>query len=177
LALALAAPLPAAAQSVAVIGGGQAQECYQAVKRGMGSRMVVALCTQALTTEHLSRADRAATHVNRGVIALRARDAEAAMTDFDAALRMSPGLGAAFLNRAAASLLVGRWMIADADATTALNLGVEEAWAAHFNRGVARERLGDVRGAWQDFTRAAELAPAEPAPKAELARFEVRAGS
>jgi tetratricopeptide (TPR) repeat protein len=176
LGLALAAPGTTLGQSIAVIGGGYAQECYEAVKRGMGSRMVSETCTRALSGESLSRADRAATHVNRGIIALRARDSAVAMADFDAALRIAPGLGAAYLNRSAASLLTGAWLTAETDASTALSLGVEEPWAAHFNRAVARERQGDVRGAWEDFTRASTLAPEEAAPKAELARFEVRSG-
>jgi Tfp pilus assembly protein PilF len=167
----------ASAQSVQVIGGGLAHECYVLVRGGGQSRLVRDLCTRALETEALSQKDRAATYVNRGIVALRNRDPAPALSDFDAALSAEPSLGAAFLNRSGAYLLTGQWFKAQIDADTAIAMGAgKDTWAAHFNRGVALERLGDVAGAWRSFTTAQTLAPNQPEPKAELARFEVKAG-
>ena len=44
---------------------------------------------------------------------------------------------------------------------------------AYYNRGVAEERLGDVRSAYFDYRTASQLKPDWSLPKIELARFTV----
>jgi tetratricopeptide (TPR) repeat protein len=59
--------------------------------------------------------------------------------------------------------------------TEALSLGVAEPHKAYFNRAAARERLGDVRGAYEDYSAALQIRPNWPPAEAELERF-VRSG-
>jgi tetratricopeptide (TPR) repeat protein len=166
--------LPAHAQTAFVLGGGFAQDCYQAVKNGAPTRSTRALCDRALQSEALSTNDLAATLVNRGILSVRDRQGAQALNDFNAALQQNPALAPAFLNRAGAYLLLGRWLDAKVDADTALGIGLQrDTWAAHFNRAVALERLGDVSAAYAAFQRAAELAPNQDLVRAELARFRV----
>lgn len=177
LLMAVCLPSASVSQTAFVLGGGFAQECYIAVKAGAPSRSSRAVCNRALETETLTSRDTAATLVNRGIIALRDREGDSALADFDAALRLDPGLSAVFLNRAGAYLLKGRWLDAKIDADTALGIGLKEGeWAAHFNRGVALERLGQINDAYAAFQRSANLAPNRPEVRTELARFSVRTG-
>jgi tetratricopeptide (TPR) repeat protein len=162
------------AQTAFVLGGGFAQECYVAVKFAAPSRSARAVCNRALENETLTVHDTAATLVNRGIISLRDRNGDAALSDFNAALRLNPGLSAVFLNRAGAYLLKERWLDAKVDADTALGIGLkEDEWAAHFNRGVALERMGQIADAYAAFQRAAALAPNREEVRVELARFRV----
>ena len=65
-----------------------------------------------------------------------------------------------------------RWLDAKVDADTALAIGLEkDAWAAHFNRAVALENLGQIGDAFASFQRAAELSPTQEVVLTELARF------
>jgi tetratricopeptide (TPR) repeat protein len=175
-ALLIAAALPnaASAQTAFVLGGGFAQDCYQAVKNGAPARSTRALCNKALETEALTTNDLAATLVNRGILSVRERQGDAALSDFNTALRQNPALGPAFLNRSGAFLLLGRWLEAKVDADTALGLGLQQdEWAAHFNRAVALERLGQIPDAYAAFQRAAALSPNQELVRGELARFSV----
>jgi tetratricopeptide (TPR) repeat protein len=160
------------AQTAFVLGGGYAQECYIAVRANAPARSTRATCNRALETETLTTRDAAATLVNRGIIALRERDGDTALADFNAALRLNPALSAVFLNRAGAYLLKERWQDAKTDAETALGFGLKaDEWAAHFNRAVALERLGQIPEAYAAFQRAAALAPTQDVVVTELARF------
>ena len=174
LLIAAVLPISGQAQTAFVLGGGFAQECYIAVKAVAPSRSSRAVCNRALETEVLTARDSAATLVNRGIISLRDRDGDAALSDFNAALGLDPGLSAVFLNRAGAYLLKGRWLDAKVDADTALRIGLsEDEWAAHFNRAVALERMGQINDAFSAFQRAAALAPERAEVRTELARFRV----
>lgn len=165
-------PVASHAQTAFVLGGGLAADCFQAVKRNGPLRSTRALCDRALETEQLSTHDLAATLVNRGITALRSKDGDSALRDFNAALRQDPAFSAAFLNRAGAYLLLGRFLDAKVDADTALGIGLtQDAWAAHFNKGVALENLGQIADAFASFQRAAALAPTEEVVLTELARF------
>ena len=163
------------AQTAFVLGGGYAQDCYFAVKRGASNRAAKSICDRALAEENLTTRDTAATLVNRGIIALRDRDGDRALIDFNAALALDPALSAIFLNRAGAYLLKGRWLEAKIDADTALGIGLkDDAWAAYFNRGVALEHLGQLSDAYEAFLQAAILDPTREEVRVEIARFAVK---
>jgi tetratricopeptide (TPR) repeat protein len=167
-------PNTARAQTAFVLGGGFAQDCYQAVKNGAPARSTRALCNRALEDEALTANDLAATLVNRGILSVRDRQGDAALADFNAALRQNPALAPAFLNRSGAYLLLGRWLDAKVDADTALGIGLnQDTWAAHFNRAVALERLGQIPEAYAAFQRALALSPTQEVVRTELARFTV----
>jgi tetratricopeptide (TPR) repeat protein len=170
----LSVPTQSPAQSAFVVGGGFARDCFLAVKNGAPTRTTRAVCDLALEKEALSVDDLSATYVNRGILSIRERRGDEALADMNAALRQNPGLAPAFLNRAGAYLLLGRWQDAKVDADTALGIGLtEDAWAAHFNRGVALERLGQVSEAYAAFQQSAALAPTRPEVQTELARFSI----
>jgi tetratricopeptide (TPR) repeat protein len=163
----------AAAQGVTVIGGGQARACYTAARMEGPDPRAVQVCDSALAHELLRRRDRAATHVNRGILLLRERDGARALADFDAAIALMPNLAEGHVNRGAALILLDR----PRDAIAALNRGLEkqtaEPWTAHFNRATAREMLGDISGAYADLQQAAGLNPTWDLPKKELERYRV----
>lgn len=172
---ALLVALPAAAQSVTVLGGGMARHCSDAALKGESDRRFEAVCTAALQTEVLAHRDRAGTFVNRGVLRLRRLEFNAARGDFDDAVQLQPDLPEAYANRGAA--LVGQRRYAEglADINRALQLGVSEPEKAYFNRALANEGLDDLKQAYFDYRKAAELSPGWEAPRKELARFTVQA--
>lgn len=154
-----------------IIGAPNASRCAQAAAAGDVSDEAVEFCDRALQRERLNRANEIATHINRGALHMRRRDGEAALIDFDAVIALEPDNAEAHLNRGAALVMVGRPGPAVAAITTALTLGVAEPHKAYFNRAAAREALGDVRGAYEDYSTALAIEPDWGAANAELARF------
>jgi tetratricopeptide (TPR) repeat protein len=163
---------PALAQ-VSVIGGGLATACAQAAMNGESSRAAEQTCTDSLTTELLAPLDRAGTYVNRGIIKLRNRRYDAAMEDFDTAIRYQSNLAEAYVNRAAARIGAHRFAESLSDIDNALQLGVKEPEKAYYNRAVAHEWLDDYKAAYLDYRKALELAPDWQLVKDQLARFTV----
>ncbi|KSB88441.1 hypothetical protein AS593_05140 [Caulobacter vibrioides] len=168
-------PSVGAADSVLVIGGGgMAKDCSEAVIRGRSDEDTMRLCNSALEAETLSMGDRARTLVNRGVIQLRRQAYVEARADFDAAGRIEPKLGEVYVNRGAALVAEDRFAEGRSEIDRGLALGVKQPERAYFNRALANENLGDVKAAYYDFQRAAELDPKWTAPKEELARFSFK---
>ncbi|MEL6568121.1 MAG: tetratricopeptide repeat protein [Pseudomonadota bacterium] len=170
---ALAMALPASGQAV-IIGGGLAKDCFMKVE-AQSSRFIEVerTCTRALESETMTRSNRAATYVNRGIIRMRAGNYDSALTDYDRAINMEEELGAAYLNRGAAFILKGDFAAARASLDRAIALETNDLHAAHYNRAIARERTGDVTGAYYDFITASELKPDWPLPLRQLERFTV----
>ena len=164
----------AAHASNLVIGSGSAQECSDAAKNGRNDSRAVLACTTALEVETLNFRDRARTYVNRGVLQMRQRQFEAARADFDEAASIDPNLGEAYVNRGATFVGEERYIEGVEQIDKGLALGVKDPEKAFFNRGLANEGLGDLKAAYKDYSRAAELKPDWLAPKTELARFTVK---
>lgn len=100
--------VPASAQTL-VLGESRAGACFRHALSQRGDRRALADCDQALESDMLLGRDRAATHVNRGIVRMHSGDAEAALSDFDAAeamSRISPS--ALALNRSSALLRLDR---------------------------------------------------------------------
>jgi Flp pilus assembly protein TadD len=57
--------------------------------------------------------------------------------------------------------------------TDALALNPAHAEIVYFDRAMAREDSGDMKGAYLDYRKAAQLAPTWDTPKQQLARFNV----
>lgn len=162
------------AQMIVVHGRGPAQDCYRAAARGDNDRASVAVCDLALNHDFLTRADRAATHVNRGVLYLR-RGADArALSDFNHSVAINPSVGEAHLMRGIALLQLGRVGEANEALTHAISLNVVSPQRAYYFRGAANEEAGNAHAAYADYRRAADLAPGWRSPQTELARFQVR---
>lgn len=167
--------LPFAAQaSVVVVGGSLAQQCSEAADQGRALETDVAACTTAIQTEMLDAPNLSGTYVNRGVLLGRLGRQDAALRDFDTAIGMSFHAGEAYVNRGAILIAQGRFTEGLADTDRALTMTLREPEKAWFNRAVAHERMGDVRTAYSDYRRAAEISPAWQQPRMELARFTVR---
>lgn len=167
-------PVAARAQSVSVFGAGQlAEACSLAARAGRPSERAVELCGRSIDSEPLSVRELAGTYVNRGVLRLLAGQYPAAEADFDQAVANEPAMGESYVNRGAALIAQRRFQAGVADLNRGLALHPQEPEKAYYNRALARERLGDLRGAYADYRTAASLKPGWPAPVAELARFTV----
>jgi len=181
LILIVAAPLSASAQGgVTVVGGGMAQDCYEAVEDGrIQLTRAITICDIALDTEQLRPKDRAATFTNRGILYMRQGDNTRAIADYRKSIDLMPNLKEAKVNLGAALYNLKRYP----EAMTALNEGIDVAnpdaqAVGHYNRALTHEKLGDVQSAYADFRRALEIKPEFSQAAQQLARFTVvRAGS
>lgn len=169
--LACAAP---AAAAVTVIGSSAARMCYEAAE-AEGQRSGIEHCDKALRDEALTQENLVATHVNRGILKFRKGAVDAALQDFDQAIRLNPRQPEAYLNKGV--VLLGRPNGADAAIplfTLALENRTRKPALAYYARAAANEDLGNVRAAYHDYKRANEADPEWSDPALELTRFTVR---
>lgn len=171
LGLALGA-LPASA-AVSVLGAGLAQSCYKSAEFNGDPDSGIATCTMALEQQALTPVDRAATYINRGILRARKATPEAALTDYDTGLRMNPDLAEGYVDRGATYIALHRYKEALADIDRGLKLGAKKPHIAYYDRAIANEALGDIRGAYHDYKKAVELAPDFDLAKQQLRRFKV----
>lgn len=165
--------LPAQA-AISTLGGGLGRECYMAAELRREPRTGLGMCDRALAEENLSRRDRAATLVNRGIIYMQSRDLEQAIRDYRSALKTDPEMAEAHVNLGIALLHKGG---NDREAIAALTRGLDmkpsRPEVAHYTRAVAHELLGNVREAYEDYLAAAALKPEWKEPVEQLKRFSV----
>lgn len=169
--IAAACMAPVALAQVFVVGNGYASECYEAAKSGASGLGADAVCTEALNSEMLIRANRAATYANRGIIRMRSGDYAGALEDYDTAEEIEPDQGAILLNRGAAFIYMKRFGDAIAPLNRAIALETPDLYAAHYNRAIARENTGDIAGAYEDFKTALALKPEWDIAERQLSRF------
>jgi tetratricopeptide (TPR) repeat protein len=169
-----AAALPAQA-AVSVLGGNTAgRDCYLAAELKRPTRSSLSICGEALEAEPLSRRDKAATLVNRGIIHMQARDLESAVKDYKAAITLDPELAEAHVNLGIALLHRGGQDQAAIDSLTrGLEMRPGRPEVALYTRAVAHEMLGNVRAAFEDYSAAAALNPEWKEPAEQLKRFSV----
>jgi len=148
-----------------------ARRCNDLVMRGDISDATVEQCTEALNYRRLTQAAQIQLRINRGVTLMRRQQNEQALVDFDAVIELQPRHPEAQVNRGAALLQLRRYGPAISAFTEALGLGVQEPYKAYFNRGAAREALGDIRGAYEDYNTALDIYPDWGPANAELQRF------
>lgn len=160
--------------AVWVIGAGPSRDCYVAAVTDRHDRASIDVCNLALNDDFLTRRDRAATFINRGVLQLRRGQDVRALSDFDSAAALMPEFGEAHLMRGTALVELGRYAEAVDALTLALTLNPDRPERAYFYRAAANEELGRSTAAYADYRRAAEIAPDWSSPRAELARFQVR---
>lgn len=174
LGLVAAAPAAPALAAASIVGSGYARSCYEAAEEKRPTRQALRICDSALMDETLDLVDRAKTLVNRGIIRMQARDIDAAIADYDAAIRIAPDTAEAYVNKGLALLRLGdRHAEVVALLTEGLIRNPTRPEVAYFSRGMAHEMLGLTREAYDDYNRAVELAPDWRAPAAELARFRI----
>jgi len=169
----LAASSTASAQML-VIGQGAAAKCYQYAKIGnVGSKRAIETCDTAFN-DLLSYKNKTATHVNRGILLMRAGEYDAAARDYERALEMKPDMTAAYVNYGANLIQQGR----DDEAMTALNTALADADSptrpeALYNRAVLHDRAENYKAAYQDLKMALELRPDWPLAETLIARYTV----
>lgn len=184
-ALWLAVPAFAAGVSaggqVTVIGENQTQYCFgvagQVASNGSVAsapayREALQQCSEALAGKQ-SLTDRIATLVNRGTIQAAVGETGAALADYGAALELAPDRADIYVDRGVALFRGKRPIEAVAEFTYALSLGPATPERVYFDRAMAREDSGDLRGAYADYRQAAALNPFWDAPARELTRFQV----
>ncbi|HEU0097028.1 MAG TPA: hypothetical protein VFQ52_11295 [Rhizomicrobium sp.] len=137
------------------------------------SEAAVAKCTKAAELAEL-KAGRAAALSNRSVLNFQRADYNAAVADSTAALKIDGRLVEAVVNRGAAYLAMHRAGEAVADFDLALTMAPVHAEKVYFNRAMAREDMGDLKGAYADYAMAAQLAPRWEQPKQQMQRFTIR---
>ena len=169
--------IPAAA-SVMTIGSTSASLCYQSADSPAEPTLSdLRTCDTALGEEGLTRRDRVATHVNRGILRLRRNQLELAIADFDRAMEMDPSQPEAYLNKGAAMIKQRNPTAALGLFTMAIERNTSRPELAHYGRAIANEALGNARQAYQDYRRASELDPDWADPRAELTRFRIVPGN
>lgn len=174
LAACVAVSVPAATAQVTVIGGGMARDCYEAVKFSLNDLPETEkVCSRAIELEAMNLSNKAATYTNRGVVRMRMGNYDAALQDYAFAKRIRPDSGATWLNEGAALIFKQDYDAALVSLEKAIELNSEDLYAAYYNRAIARERTGDVEGAYFDFVKSKELNPDFEKTDAQLARFTV----
>lgn len=164
----------AADAQVIVLGDAAASACWRAAEFGMGSMNEgFALCTEALGRTTTSVRDRAATYTNRAVIRMRAGDYSGALADADASIGLMASMGEAHVNRGAALLNLMKPRDALAAINKGLELGTGKLHLVYYDRAAAKEILGDVRGAYNDYKMAVAEKPDFALASEQLTRFTV----
>lgn len=171
----VAAAASSAQAAVSVLGGSTAgRDCYLAAELRRDTKSSLSVCGRALEIEGLSRRDRAATLVNRGIIHMQARDLESALVDYRAAIAIDRELAEAHVNLGIALLhRGGQDQAAVETLTRALEMKPSRPEVALYSRAVAHEMLGNVREAFEDYSAAAAVAPEWKEPVEQLKRFSV----
>lgn len=170
-----ALPLLATAQSVLVLDSGEdARRCSNAATiaatLGNASREDLDTCARALDFTALRARDRAGTLVNQGIVAAALGEQDAAMASYERAIAMMPELPEPYVGRGNVLFLRGDLAGAVAEYDRAIALGISRRHIALLNRGMARERLGQLEAAEQDYREAQALAPEWPLPKPRIER-------
>jgi tetratricopeptide (TPR) repeat protein len=174
--LVLLTALPASA-GMRVVGNTLGEECYQDTLLAPNPRRnadALAVCDRAVVDTTVNAYNQAANHVNRAEIRLRMANFQGALDDAEAALAIHDGIGTAYLNRGAGLVGLGRHAQALPDFDKALALGVDRPQLAYFDRAIARENVGDIKGAYLDYKKASEIDPRLEIARAQLSRFTVR---
>jgi tetratricopeptide (TPR) repeat protein len=165
-------PSAASAAGVVSIGTPIAAECYRYAEFRTDAVNALRTCTTALDGP-LDVENRAATHVNRGIIRMLRQDFTGAEVDFNAALALDPTLPDAWLNKAFLRLRMEDGEAALQLLERAFELRPRRPALAYLARGIAHELSGDVRAAYADLNRARDLEPGWDLPAQELSRYRV----
>lgn len=162
---------PVYAQSITTFGNSDAQQCYLYTKLPIGSTGLE-YCEKALRFGGLSKKDRAATLVNRGINLNRTGSHDDAMADYEAALKLVPKLAEAFVNRGNTFIYKKQFELARGDYTRAIELETRDLHAAYYNRGLAHEALRDLDSAFADYVEAVRIRPEWDQALERVARYE-----
>lgn len=180
--LACGACMPLTAQSVTVLSnGGDARNCSTYAEYASKDLFLPSdaydTCSRALDHGALSRDDRAATLVNRGIVQVSLRQYQQALEDYTAAMQLQPELPEAYVSRGNLWFLAENFDRAISDYDKSLSLRLSRAYVAFYNRGLAYERKGDSEKAIADFRQASQLQPTWSLPQQKIDRMNEAAAS
>jgi tetratricopeptide (TPR) repeat protein len=166
-----------AQESMTVLGPTLFEECGNvaaaAQHTGHASSADLQTCSAAIGRAWSTVGETANAFVNRGTLHLVRGETDKAIKDFSQAITADPALAAAYNDRGVALTALHRPADAIRDFSQALALKAENADQVTFNRAMAYEDAGDVKRAYIDYRKAAELNPAWDQPARQLARFNV----
>jgi len=150
---------PESYTSAVTFGNSDVQLCFNAAEFQSLALGSVDHCNSALESRGLSRKERVATLVNRGIVFNHQQNYAAAFADFETALALDSEVSAAYVNRGNSYSLTQQFDLAIEDYTTALQMNPTNPYIAHFNRGLAYEAKQQADLAFEDFVRVTELRP------------------
>ena len=168
----LLSPTMAGASTI-VMGSSYAHDCSVQVIKGLSDNDTLLMCSTALDVDPLTPSDRAKTLVNRGVLLLRRDNLHEALQDLDRAEQIGPDLAEIYVNRGVALIRRRQFVQAIPELDRGIAMGADELEKAYYDRGIAKEESGDLKGAYFDYSKASQLKPDWDAPKKELTRFVV----
>src|SRR5262249_700878 len=119
----------------------------------------VAICTMAISQNDLPSHDLAGTYNNRGILYFMKSMFTEAAADFDKARGLDGGIAEVHVNHGAAMAAMKRWKEAVDSLDRGIALDPQEPEKAYYNRAIAQEQLGNIRGAYYDYLKASELKP------------------
>lgn len=165
------------AQSITVLsGGGEARACSFAAEMSTThlntTRGDLDPCNRALEEVNLSRRDRAATFVNRGIVLTALEEYQKALNDYNESLKLMPELPQAWNGKGNLYYLADRYDDAIAAYERALELNLPERHVAYYNLGITFEKMGDKATAERNYNTALELVPEWELPKTRLERLK-----
>jgi tetratricopeptide (TPR) repeat protein len=166
-----------AQESVTVLGPSLLDECSSAAAQAQRTGHVgvndLETCGAAIGRSWSTVGETAVAFVNRGTLYLVRGENDKAVKDFSQAIKADPTLASAYNDRGVALSAQHRQADAIADFSQALALKAGNADQVHFNRAMAYEDAGDLKRAYLDYRKAAELNPGWEQPARQLARFNV----
>jgi tetratricopeptide (TPR) repeat protein len=130
-------------------------------------------CDRSLSEESMTKPDRAATYVNRGILHMIRGHGTSADADFAQAIAIDASLADAWLNKGFLKLRQGNGREALPLIEEGIKRGPQRQALALFARGVAHEQMGEFRAAYADLRRARELEPAWSLPNEYLSHYRV----
>ena len=161
---------------VLVVNQGLGRECYVATllpPDRLRDAENLQVCDLAITTNISGAHDLAANYINRSDLKLRQNDYAGALSDAEKGLALEANLGEAYVNRGAGMLGLRRCEDALPVLDQAIQLKGDQLPVAYFDRAVAKECLGDVKGAYLDYKKTVALAPNFQPAIEQLQRFSV----
>lgn len=157
--LALSMAQSANAQMI-VMGNGAAKDCYHSVKHGDPGRIgTIKSCEIALYETNLKKKDRAATHINIGILYMRRKDFDKSDTHYQSALKLEPNVPEVHINLSANQIYTKQYEAAILSANRAIELGTDKMPETLFNRAMAYDNLKRYNEAYNDLKKALELKP------------------
>jgi tetratricopeptide (TPR) repeat protein len=157
-----------------VMGNGVAKDCYYSVKHGDPGRIgTIKSCEMALEEANLRKKDRAATHVNVGILYMRRKNYEKSEEHFERAMKMSDQIAEIHINLSANYIYTGRYQEALMAANKAIEIGTDKMPETLFNRAMAYDHMQRYNEAYTDLKKALELRPDWPPALNAIDNYEV----